>query len=52
MVRDARAALDPGRKLLIRHGITVVEGSPVDSLDRLVGTGRGRFPPRRTLAAG
>ena len=43
MVRDARAALDPGRKLLIRHGVTVVEGSPTDSLDRLIDNGRVRL---------
>jgi uncharacterized protein (DUF58 family) len=43
MVRDARAALDPGRKLLIRHGVTVVEGSPTDSLDRLIDGGRVRL---------
>jgi uncharacterized protein (DUF58 family) len=43
MVRDARAALEPGRKLLIRHGVTVVEGSPADSLDRLIDNGRIRL---------
>jgi hypothetical protein len=43
MVRDARAALDPGRKLLIRHGVIVVEGSPADSLDRLIDNGRVRL---------
>ena len=43
MVRDARAALEPGRKLLIRHGVTVVEGSPADSLDRLIDNGRTRL---------
>jgi uncharacterized protein (DUF58 family) len=43
MVRDARAAIDPGRRLLIRHGVTVVEGSPADSLDRLIGNGRVRL---------
>jgi uncharacterized protein (DUF58 family) len=43
MVRDARAALEPGRKLLIRHGVTVVEGSPADSLDRLIDNGRVRL---------
>ena len=43
MVRDARAALEPGRKLLIRHGVTVVEGSPADSLDRLISNGRFRL---------
>ncbi|HEU4732601.1 MAG TPA: DUF58 domain-containing protein [Kofleriaceae bacterium] len=43
MIRDARAALEPGRRLLIRHGVTVVEGSPSDSLDRLIGNGRVRL---------
>ena len=43
MVRDARAALEPGRRLLIRHGVTVVEGSPADSLDRLIDSGRVRL---------
>jgi uncharacterized protein (DUF58 family) len=43
MVRDARAALEPGRKLLIRHGVTVVEGSPLDSFDRLIDNGRVRL---------
>ncbi len=37
MVRDQRAAVDPGRRLLVRHGIMVVEGSPTDSLERLIG---------------
>jgi uncharacterized protein (DUF58 family) len=36
MVRDLRAQVDPGRRLLVRHGIMVVEGSPVDSLERLI----------------
>ncbi|MFN0245776.1 MAG: DUF58 domain-containing protein [Kofleriaceae bacterium] len=39
MIRDQRAAMEPGRKLLVRHGISVVEGSPTDSLDRLIGGG-------------
>jgi uncharacterized protein (DUF58 family) len=43
MVRDARAALEPGRRLLVRHGVIVVEGSPADSLDRLIGNGRVRL---------
>jgi len=43
MVRDARAALEPGRRLLIRHGVTVIEGSPADSLDRLIDNGRVRL---------
>jgi hypothetical protein len=37
MVRDARSLIEPGRRLLIRHGVTVIEGSPLDSLDRLIG---------------
>ncbi|HUS28580.1 MAG TPA: DUF58 domain-containing protein [Kofleriaceae bacterium] len=36
VVRDQRAALDPGRRLLIRHGIMVLEGSPLTSLDQLL----------------
>jgi len=43
MVRDARASIEPGRRLLIRHGVAVVEGSPTDSLDRLIGNGRVRL---------
>jgi len=43
MVRDAQASIEPGRRLLLRHGVTVIEGSPVDSLDRLIGQGRGRY---------
>jgi uncharacterized protein (DUF58 family) len=39
MTRDQRAAIEPGRRLLQRHGILVVEGSPFDSLDRLLGGG-------------
>ena len=41
MVRDARAQTEPGRRLMIRHGITVVEAAPTDSLDRLIGGARG-----------
>jgi uncharacterized protein (DUF58 family) len=43
MVHDARAAIEPGRRLLIRHGVPVVEGAPGDSLDRLIGHGRSRL---------
>jgi hypothetical protein len=43
MVRDARGAMEAGRRLLIRHGVTVIEGSPVDSLDRLIGNARVRL---------
>ena len=41
MIRDAHAQTDAGRRLLIRHGITVVEAAPNDSLDRLIGAARG-----------
>jgi len=41
MVRDQRATIHPGRKLLVRHGIKVVEATPADSLDRLLGSARG-----------
>jgi uncharacterized protein (DUF58 family) len=36
VIRDQRAALAPGRRLLIRHGIMVLEGSPLTSLDQLL----------------
>ncbi len=36
IVRDQRAAMEPGRRLLVRHGITVLEGSPIVSLDQLL----------------
>lgn len=36
MVRDQRALLEPGRRLLVKHGIMVIEGSPVVSLDQLL----------------
>ncbi len=42
VVRDQRAVFEPGRRLLARHGIRVVEGSALDSLDRLIGGGRLR----------
>jgi len=42
MARDQRAQVEPGRRLLIRHGISVIEGSPADSLDRLISGGRFR----------
>ncbi len=42
MVRDQRTLMDPGRRLLVSHGINVLEGSPFDSLDRLMGGGRFR----------
>jgi uncharacterized protein (DUF58 family) len=40
VAREQRAAVEPGRKLLTRHGITVIEGSPADSLERLLGARR------------
>jgi uncharacterized protein (DUF58 family) len=36
IVRDQRAAMEPGRRLLVKHGITVLEGSPLVSLDQLL----------------
>lgn len=42
MVRDQRALIEPGRRLLVGRGINVIEGSPLDSLDRLIGGGRIR----------
>ena len=36
MVRDQRALLEPGRRLLVKHGIMVIEGSPAVSLDQLL----------------
>ncbi len=40
MIRDQRAMIEPGRRLLQRHGITVLEGSPAVPLDRLLSRGR------------
>jgi uncharacterized protein (DUF58 family) len=48
MAFDQRAAIEPGRRLLVRHGIRVLEASPADSLDRLIGSVRG---PIRSAAA-
>jgi len=48
MSRDLRASIDPGRRLFVRHGITVLEASPAESLDRLIGQARG---PIRSAAA-
>jgi uncharacterized protein (DUF58 family) len=36
IVRDQRAAMEPGRRLLVKHGISVIEGSPLVSLDQLL----------------
>lgn len=47
VIREQRAAVEPGRKLLTRHGIHVIEGSPADSLDRLIGGGRRGDQGRR-----
>jgi uncharacterized protein (DUF58 family) len=40
MVRDQRATIEPGRRLLMRHGITVLEGSPSVPLEQLLSRGR------------
>ena len=36
VARDQRAAIEPGRRLLVRHGISVLEASPSVSLDQLL----------------
>jgi uncharacterized protein (DUF58 family) len=36
MIRDQRATIEPGRRLLMRHGITVLEGSPAVPLEQLL----------------
>jgi uncharacterized protein (DUF58 family) len=36
MVRDQQAAMEPGRRLLLRHGVRVIEGAPGASLDQLL----------------
>lgn len=36
MVRDQIALLEPGRRLFVKHGIRVIEGSPAVSLDQLL----------------
>ncbi len=36
MWRDEEAAMAPGRRLLLRHGVRVVEGAPGASLDQLL----------------
>jgi uncharacterized protein (DUF58 family) len=46
LIADAAAAIAVDRRLLTRHGISVVEASPTDSLDALLGRGkRGRARP-------
>jgi len=36
VTRDLRDATEPGRRLLVKHGITVLEASPLISLDQLL----------------
>lgn len=36
LIADHQAATEPGRRLLRRHGVTILEGSPAASLDRLL----------------
>ncbi|MDB4952927.1 MAG: hypothetical protein JWO36_496 [Myxococcales bacterium] len=36
MIRDQRAATEPGRRMLVRHGVTVLEASPFVPLDQLL----------------
>ena len=36
VARDQRAAIEPGRRLLVRHGITVLDASPGVPLDQLL----------------
>jgi hypothetical protein len=36
VIRDLRSASDAGRRLLSRHGVTVIEGSPGVPLDQLL----------------
>ena len=36
MVRDQQSAMEPGRRLLLRHGVRVIEGGPGASLDQLL----------------
>ncbi|MEO8552011.1 MAG: DUF58 domain-containing protein [Kofleriaceae bacterium] len=36
MVRDQQATMEPGRRLLLRHGVRVIEGAPGSSLDALL----------------
>lgn len=52
LIADAAATMAADRRLLTRHGITVVEAQPGDPLDALLGRGRrgGRAP--RMAAAG
>jgi len=34
MVRDQQSTMEPGRRLLLRHGVRVIEGAPGASLDQ------------------
>jgi uncharacterized protein (DUF58 family) len=36
MVRDQRAIIEPGRRVLMKHGVTVLEGSPAIPLEHLL----------------
>ena len=36
MVRDQLTTMEPGRRLLLRHGVRVIEGAPGASLDQLL----------------
>jgi len=36
MIRDQLALMEPGRRLLLRHGVRVIEGAPGASLDQLL----------------
>jgi uncharacterized protein (DUF58 family) len=47
MIRDHRNASAAGRKLLLRHGVTVLEASPGDALDRLLSRARAPFRAAR-----
>ena len=40
LARDQRLALEPGRRLLAKHGVQVVEGAPGASLDQVLRTRR------------
>jgi hypothetical protein len=46
IARDQRAAIEPGRRLLVRHGIAVLEATPTIPLDQLL---HGR--PRARIGA-
>lgn len=36
LIADQQAAVEPGRRLLQKHGVTVLDGSPAASLDQLL----------------